>query len=1176
MYNVQCVMNNDFAATIGCMLEKLRKRSNRSKIRRVCLFTLYVGHFTLFIPLKAQSVLQTGKWVKIGVMGTGVYKLDYKAMTQLDPAFKTADPRRFRVYGNGGAPLPQANNAPRAVDLTENAIQVSGESDGRFDASDALYFYAAGPKTVYFDKQEKRLRHQLNPYSDTAFYFLTIGADLGKRISTRAAGVPPNSRIISAFDQYDFYERDTISLTNSGRQWWGDYFGTYPVQIFPFTVPGRVAGAQSVVSLNVVGVSPRSTSFSLSLNDISLGTAKFDSISAYEFAPRGSLRQIVSRTVLPSAPDELRFALTFNRDGNGGGAAYMDYFSIQTPREIRQYDRPVTVRGGVGQYVAKQANADLLVWNITNVTEPVQQAYSLTSGQATWSAPDSSAFLLHTLSMAGAPASMQAISNQNIHAATTPNLLIVTPVAWIDQAERLAQFRRKNDGLTVLVVTTAQVYNEFASGQADPTAIRDAARFFDQKQPGTLRYLLLMGDASFDYRNKTFSVTAAQLQNLVPTYQSRESLDPVRSFTSDDYFGFLQDGVGEWVENATGNHKLDIGVGRLAVKTPAEARNVVDKLIRYASDTRLLGDWRTRLMLVADDGDGNIHADAADQLANLIERRHPEFRPQRLLLDAFKQDTIQLPGQPTNYVTERAPVVNQTINRALDEGRLIINYAGHGGTSGWAQEQILTVGDILSWKNTHLPLFVTATCQFGRYDDPNVVSGAELAQLDRGGAIGLLTTARPVYANTNFLVNTAFYGAIFKAVEGRISRLGDVMRETKNNSLSDVLNRNFTLLGDPSMALAAPRLSVAFTQVNGRTTPAVRLDTLRADQLAKLTLDTLRGGQRVELSGEIRSPNTTQVQSDFTGTVRVVVYDKPLNLLTRGTERTNPFPYRAYESVLYSGNATVQQGRFLVGFMVPTDVNPAVGFGRIYAYAVRADSTADAVGGYQSLIFGGKSMPVTDTRPPSLTLSLVGIDPAATQPVAPGPVVNVRIRVADDTGVNLTQTTANHGPTLQLDTAAPVRIADYFTGSADGRGGEFVFPLRDLVPGSYVVKVRVFDLNNNPADATLAFRVSNQPSMSLQNLTAVPNPMQQQGQWQFSHNRIGQNLTLNWQLLDLKGRILTERQQICYDCPGTVTVDGWNSIDLPIPYGMYLLRLRATVDETAEQATATSRVLKVD
>ena len=203
--------------------------------------------------------------------------------------------------------------------------------------------------------------------------------------------------------------------------------------------------------------------------------------------------------------------------------------------------------------------------------------------------------------------------------------------------------------------------------------------------------------------------------------------------------------------------------------------------MRYALDNRLLGDWRTKLLLVADDGDATIHQGDANQLSTLIETRHPEFRPERLFLDTFRQDTIILPGQQAGLVTERAPKVNQAINRAVEEGHLIINYAGHGGETGWAEEQILTVQDILSWKNSRMPLFVTATCEFGRYDDPNVVSGAELAQLDRtGGAIGLLTTSRPVYASTNYLLNDAFYKAIFLAVEGGFSRLGDVMRATKN------------------------------------------------------------------------------------------------------------------------------------------------------------------------------------------------------------------------------------------------------------------------------------------------------------------------------------------------------------------------------------------------------------
>ena len=101
-----------------------------------------------------------------------------------------------------------------------------------------------------------------------------------------------------------------------------------------------------------------------------------------------------------------------------------------------------------------------------------------------------------------------------------------------------------------------------------------------------------------------------------------------------------------------------------------------------------------------------------------LRKTAPAYRPQRVFLDDYPQENTSN-GQ-------KAPVVNQLINQAMADGQLIINYSGHGGILGLADEQIVTLQDILSWKNRRLPLFVTATCQFGRYDDPNVNSGAEL------------------------------------------------------------------------------------------------------------------------------------------------------------------------------------------------------------------------------------------------------------------------------------------------------------------------------------------------------------------------------------------------------------------------------------------------------------------
>ncbi|RYF65738.1 MAG: hypothetical protein EOO39_24315, partial [Cytophagaceae bacterium] len=259
----------------------------------------------------AQSVLQSGTWYKIGVLGTGVYQLDYAALTALDPAFKTADPRTFRLYGNGGAPLPQANATPRPVDLLENAIQVTGESDGRFDANDVVRFYAQGPQTVTRDALTGRFKHQLNPYSDTTFYFLTISPSAGRRIVTRQPGTATGLPAISTFDHYAYYEHDTTNLINSGRDWVGDYYGTYPQQFVPFQLPGRVSGAPTYVTLSAVGVSLSQSAFYVSLDNITLASATFDAISGARFAVRGSARTVTGQAILPTTADELRLTLTY-------------------------------------------------------------------------------------------------------------------------------------------------------------------------------------------------------------------------------------------------------------------------------------------------------------------------------------------------------------------------------------------------------------------------------------------------------------------------------------------------------------------------------------------------------------------------------------------------------------------------------------------------------------------------------------------------------------------------------------------------------------------------------------------------------------------------------------------------------------------------------------------------
>ncbi len=1144
---------------------KIRKgvRAGLVRTRLLCLAFLCIIYHSSFniTPAKAQSVLAQGSWVKIGVTESGVYRLTQAQLIQLDPAFATADPKRLQLYGNGGAVLPQPNDIPRPIDLTENAIQVVGEADGRFDASDAILFFGQSPRVVRYDSIAQRFTHQINPYSDTTFYFLTIGSSPGLRLADRPVGSLAASPIVTAFDDYQFHEQELMKIpsVHSGREWFGEYLTTDTTKVVPFNVPGALPNSVIRLTASVVAGATVSTQFRVQVNDQSVGVMPVYPISGYEYDYQGVARTDTFLAKLTTGDNPLRVAVTFRKNGLYSAQGYLNYLAVQTQRELRQYDKPVWMRRlRKGQYAVKQATNSLRVWNITDPLKPVAQAYILSSAQeAAWTSAQSGDYFLFTDSQTLSPVSLVSISNQDLHSQQTPALILVTPAAWREQAERLAKFRRDNDQLTVLVVTTQQVYNEFGSGQADPTAIRDMARYFYLKQPDKLRYLLLFGDATYDYRNIAGQVNAMQLANMVPVYESRESLHPVLSYSSDDYFGFMDADEGEWPENNLGDYQLDVGVGRLPVKSADEARTIVDKLIRYSSDASITGDWQTRVMLVADDGDYNIHQQDADQMAKLVEKTAPAYRPERIFLDDYPQENTAN-GQ-------KAPVVNQLINQAVADGRLIINYSGHGGIVGLADEQIVTLQDILSWKNARLPLFITATCQFGRYDDPSVISGAELTLLSRtGGGIGLLTTTRPVYANTNLLLNQAFYNAVFTPVNGQMPRLGDVMRATKNNSLSGPVNRNFALLGDPSLRLAYPKAQAILTQVNGRTIIPDRLDTLHALQI-------------VELKGEIRQQG--QRLADFTGTALLSLYDKATTHTTLGLDAASPkMTYQAFRNPIFTGQVAVQQGQFTARFTMPKDIEYTIGKGKLYLYAVRADSAQDATGSYDSLRIGGSVFADSiDTEPPVVALSIIGGASNKDIVQIAGPDITLRMDLSDNQGINIARSGIGHELTARLgDQPVVILNENYVARGSSGRQGAAQYTFRQVLPGTYMIRAKAWDINNNSTEGTLTIVVSERPGLALRAFKASPNPVVAQTSMTVELNRSGEPLDWTVGVYDLNSRLLNQQTGQCSNCESTVTVGEWNGLTgggQPLANGLYIIRvdIRSAVDGSA--VTGTGRIV---
>ncbi|WP_337043028.1 type IX secretion system sortase PorU [Emticicia sp. 17c] len=1107
-------------------------------------FGWLLGCVTMLWPhltFSQTSVLSKGVWYKIATTQTGVYKIDAGLLTRAGIDLTKVNPQNIKLFGNGGALLPQPNATARPQDLTENAIEVAGEADGRFDAGDYILFYAESPHTISYDTTAKRLKHQHNYYSDSTFYFLTIADTKGLRVSN--ASLTASDKSVTSFDDFQVHElnqKNMISsgakeLSGSGREWYGEAFGVSTELSFSQTIEGLLPDSPVLIVSSAVAAAYTQTQLSLQLNGTLLGSHTFGAIRAGQYDEKGvyDLKGIENtRTFNGSASNgnTLKLTYSFNKGGQSSAVAYLNYFEIKSKRALQFYSGQVQARvleslsNEATNFRVAQANAQARIWDVSQPLAPQNIAFTLNGSEGSFGIQTAGlpkTFALFSGNNLLTPHSIQPLANQNLHATAVPDMLIITLPDWRQQAERLAEFRRNHDGLSVAVANINEVYNEFASGKPDPTAIRDFARLLWLKDPARFKYILLFADATYDYKNNNrFAYVDTRM--YIPTYESRESLNPVMTFSSDDYFGFLENNEGEWAENSQGNHTLDVSIGRLPAKSPEEAKGVVDKLIYYAQNAKTFGRWRGKVSFVADDGDANVHQSDADQIATLLENQDKNLVINKIYVDAFRQVS-------TSSGTI-APDVNKAINKTVNEGSLIVNYSGHGGPDGWTEEKILTIDQIEAWRNlNNMPLFLTATCSFGRFDDPSVVSGAEIALLSAGGgAIGLLTTTRPVFSYTNFLLNNAFYSAFVLQKESGNTRLGDIFRITKNNSVLSVNNRNFSLLGDPSMRLAYPTDKIAVTRINGQYPDG---QVLKA--LAKASIE-----------GEVRDAATNQLKNNFNGTVVVSVFDKPSTLSTLG-QKTNKFNYQLYQNKIFEGKATVKNGVFAVNFVVPKDINYQLGQGKITCYAVQADSSNDAIGSFGKVMVGGSEPVVAiDTKGPEIELF-----------VDKNNVLEARI--SDENGINVSQAGIGHEMLLTLNDTLQVIVNQYFISSEDYTKGILKYAFGKLPTGVFTVKLKIWDTYNNSTEVSLKFIVENE-KFRLIKAYNYPNPFQEATSFLIEHNAEGEDIAFGIRVFDKLGKPVFEKSEMCYACQKTINI-GMNIDFKDMAIGTYFYRIDAVL-----------------
>jgi hypothetical protein len=591
---------------------------------------------------KSNSVLSTGEWYKIPVVGNGVHKIDYDFLQSAGINMADIDPKKIKIYGNGGGMLPQSNNAERPVDLTENALSVAGEADGRFDREDYILFYGqAADKAVL--NADGSFEYEKNLYSDTSFYFLTIGGDQGLRIIDKedlGTGHPK----IRHFDDHIIYENDEFNIINSGREWYGEKFDFTLTYDFKFEFPNLVPGTELQVTSAIMGQTYQDASMDLFVNGVMLGQQPVYSIAEGAYLAKGSDQVETFKINTESIPDNDPFTLrmSFNPSGSGRSKANLDYLVIRGKRQLRLYGNQTSFRAlqsmesAFSTYEISDAASAFDIWDISDPLKPYRQKFMLNADIASFGAINDglNEYIIFKDQDYLAPQPAAKIQNQNLRAFGTVDLLIISYPGFLNEATRLADLRSSHDGLEVLVVTTQEIYNEFSSGKQDVTAIRDFIKhIYDQGDENVkLQNVLLFGKGSFDYKNRVDDNT-----NFVPVYTSRNSLHPINSYSSDDYYGFLDDDEGIWAESYSGDHLMDVGVGRLPVKSLEEARIVVDKLIHYSTSKETFGPWRNELFFIADDGDGNLHQRDADRLAVQVDTSYNQFNVNKIYVDAFEQ-----------------------------------------------------------------------------------------------------------------------------------------------------------------------------------------------------------------------------------------------------------------------------------------------------------------------------------------------------------------------------------------------------------------------------------------------------------------------------------------------------------------------------------------------------------
>lgn len=1123
----------------------LRKNPSNAKIERVISFSCNVI-LTIDNSKKSaryyaeNSKLASGKWYKIRIKQSAVYKLSYSQL--LSMGFSASDINSIGVFGYGKM-LPKVIDDTYVDDLTEIPIhKVDVNSNGIFDEDDYFLFYADCHNEKIFSVTGN-FSHIKHSYSDYSHYFVSnMGSQ--KQVQTVLSASNPNVDVTS-FDEYQFLEVDSLNLLSSGRRWFWKSFDIYNTHKFSFS-PNNIILADSVF-LNVTMAmrsASNNSSFSLRCNNVNLPstTGSPVNLSGSTYA---SLAIFNKKIEITSSP--INIDITYNKP-NTSSNAWLDFLSISYRVNLTMASKNFIVfrdtksvsATNVAKYKIISDKAGLVVWDITDR----QNIYAIngTYGNGNYNFSANANSLKEYLAfdpsanfdspeITGSD-DIGFIQNQNLHSHDNVDLIIISHPQFLAQANGFKSLHAQYDGMTSVIVTPEQIYNEFSSGTKDVSAIRNFVKMYydNATSPEELpKNLLLLGDGSYNNRSS---------KNLIPTFQSIESLNSLSSTVSDDFYVILDEGEGE----LTISDEVDMGVGRITVRTVEESENYLNKVKAYYGKESN-SDWKNNLLLAADDADNageTVFQTTMNSISVFLSENYPEYNISHIYLDAYKQES--------SINGSRYPTAQLALNDIINKGVFVVAWLGHGNYRAWASEYFLDVNTITNWSNTNkYPIFLTATCDFAPFDMEEITSAGELILLNpKGGGVGLFTTTRKVFSSSGETYTNYFFQNLFlKDVDNEHYSLGESILRTKMMGTSVFNKFDFCILGDPAIKPPSPNKKVVTNSINSIS--------------AENFLDTIKSKMKVNIKGSITNPNGV-LDSTFNGVLYPVVFDKFINYSTLGNDGQALMTYKSQNNILFRGQATIKKGLFSFDFVVPLDISYFYDYGKISYYASTITGS-EAGGYYDDFVIGGTSDEVNnDNEGPKIEMFMNN------ENFFEGGITNEKpiliANLSDISGINTVGNGIGHDITLTIDgnNSNIISINDFYEATIDDYStGKIRYRMPKLEIGPHTLKMKVWDIFNNSSEKETSFIVTSSDQMQIEHIFNYPNPFNNRTSFYITHNQPYVELKVLIQIFTVSGKLVKTLEQTEVSTGFQITPIVWDGLDDygdKLAKGVYLYKIR--------------------